>query len=267
MTQYLLVLLTALLITAWGFGRYVHFFSVCYGFSIAGISFIIALMSIQRLNIVTGLILILLIFYGARLSGYLLYREQKSESYNARVSSDIKDESEVGISERYVIWIMCSLLYTLQTCPLLFRLMNEGMDHSAIDVSSCIGLGVLFIGIVLELAADLQKSSFKRANPGKFVSTGLYSFVRCPNYLGELFIWLGVFISGIGVVRGLQWIPAILGLLAIVYVMFSGARRLEIRQNRTYGNDPEYQAYSLKVPILIPFVPLYSVEKYTFLKA
>ena len=53
----------------------------------------------------------------------------------------------------------------------------------------------------------------------------------------------------------------------IIFVMFSGARRLELRQNRNYGNDPEYQAYVKKVPILLPFIPLYSVAKYKFLVA
>ena len=37
--------------------------------------------------------------------------------------------------------------------------------------------------------------------------------------------------------------------------MFSGARRLEIRQNKNYGKDPEYQKYVKTVPILIPFIP------------
>lgn len=34
-----------------------------------------------------------------------------------------------------------------------------------------------------------------------------------------------------------------------------------------YGADPEYQAYVKSVPILLPFVPLYSVEKYKWLVA
>ena len=49
--------------------------------------------------------------------------------------------------------------------------------------------------------------------------------------------------------------------------MFSGALRLEIRQNGAYGADPEYQAYIKKTPILLPFVPIYSVEKYKWLQA
>lgn len=49
--------------------------------------------------------------------------------------------------------------------------------------------------------------------------------------------------------------------------MFSGARRLEIRQNEVYGNDPEYQAYIKKTPIILPCVPLYSVERHKWLVA
>ena len=49
--------------------------------------------------------------------------------------------------------------------------------------------------------------------------------------------------------------------------MFGGARRLEIRQNKSYGDDPEYQRYVKTTPIMIPFVPIYSVEKYTWLVA
>ena len=55
--------------------------------------------------------------------------------------------------------------------------------------------------------------------------------------------------------------------LGIVFVMFSGARRIEINQNKNYGNDNEYIEYVKKTPILIPFVPIYSVEKYTWVTA
>ena len=74
--------------------------------------------------------------------------------------------------------------------------------------------------------------------------------------------------SGIGSnQRAGQWIVSALGYLSIVYIMFGGARRLEIRQNKNYGKDPEYQAYVKSVPILVPFIPLYSVEKYKWLVA
>ena len=75
-------------------------------------------------------------------------------------------------------------------------------------------------------------------------------------------------ITGIDALTGIgQWVMALIGYVGIVFVMFSGARRLEIRQNKNYGKDPEYQKYVKTVPILLPFVPLYSVEKYKWLVA
>lgn len=63
-----------------------------------------------------------------------------------------------------------------------------------------------------------------------------------------------------------QWAAAIAGWVGIVYVMFGGTRRLELRQNKNYGADPEYHAYVKKTPILLPFVPLCSVAGCTWLK-
>ena len=121
-------------------------------------------------------------------------------------------------------------------------------------------------GILFESTADMQKSIAKAQNPNRLCDSGLYRIVRCPNYLGEIIFWTGVFVTGITAYNGvLQWIVAITGYVCIVYIMFGGARRLEIRQNRNYGTDEEYQAYVKTTPILIPFVPLYSVEKYKFL--
>ena len=100
------------------------------------------------------------------------------------------------------------------------------------------------------------------------ICNGLFKIVRCPNYLGEMIFWTGVLLSGANILSGVgQWAVALTGYIGIIFVMFSGARRLELRQNRNYGADPEYQAYVKSVPILLPFVPLYSVEKYKFLVA
>lgn len=97
-----------------------------------------------------------------------------------------------------------------------------------------------------------------------FISLG--SIVRCPNYLSEVVFWTGVFVSGVDTLNSVwQWIGAIIGYVCIVYIMFGGARRLEIRQNRNYGSDKEYQEYVKRTPILIPLVPLYSVEKHKWL--
>lgn len=153
-------------------------------------------------------------------------------------------------------------LYTLMTIPLFFRLKNG----AEADAMLWIGLTVMACGIFIEAVADLQKSVAKQKNSRRFVDTGLYRFVRCPNYLGELLLWLGMLLTGTTALKGLwQWVLALLGFILITWVMFSGARRLEMRQDKNYGMDPEYRKYVISVPIIIPFVPLYSVKKYKFL--
>ena len=165
---------------------------------------------------------------------------------------------------KIAIWVTCALLYLTQVLPVLYRFSVGAKD----SVMAYVGIGVMALGLILETSADIKKNNAKKINPRRFVDTGLYRIVRCPNYLGEMIFWTGVLLSGIGALISVwQWVLAVIGYVGIIYVMFSGARRLEIRQNKNYGNDPEYQAYVKKVPILLPLIPLYSVEKYKFLVA
>lgn len=144
--------------------------------------------------------------------------------------------------------------------------MNANGEAAQTDALAIIGTILMAFGIILESASDLTKNSYKKAHPKRFCNVGLFKLVRCPNYLGEVLIWTGVLVSGITALSGaLQWCAALAGWIGIVYVMFGGARRLELRQNKNYGKDPEYQKYVKTTPILIPFVPLYSVAKYKWL--
>ena len=80
-------------------------------------------------------------------------------------------------------------------------------------------------------------------------------------------MWTGSFLICIGsCCTAGQWVIASLGYVGIVYVMFSGARRLELRQTEVYGADPAFQAYIKKTPLIIPLVPIYSVAKLSWLK-
>ena len=244
-----------------GFIVFLWFISVGYGLAIAVLG--LAMLIIYASNLTGGTIFlcVCLIIYGCRLSGYLLIRELKT-NYKKEMKNDIKQGSEVKLFVKVMIWITCGLLYVLMVSPVFFRLANG--DGS--DICTYIGALVCIGGIILESAADIQKYKAKQKDPKKFVGTGLFKIVRCPNYLGECVCWTGVFISGFTSVHGaLQWISAVVGWIAIIWIMFGGCRRLEIRQNRRNANDKEYQRYAKTTPIMIPGVPLYSVEKYWWL--
>ena len=252
----------SMLICSIGFKHYIWFFSIGYGFAITGEGLLLLLTG-QHVSLGTLLCCLLLIAYGLRLGGYLTLREWKGVTYKTNMKGEIKDSKTVPFGVKVAIWVACATLYVLQVVPVFYRMASGAADN--LFVFS--GAAVMAFGLWMETEADLQKNRAKKINSRRFVDTGLYRFVRCPNYLGEMLFWTGAVISGIGAVTGWQWLLVALGYALIAYVMFSGARRLELRQNKNYSNDPEYQQYVKTVPILVPFVPLYSVVKYKWLVA
>ena len=262
--SYWILLAVNLLFSAVGFYMYIYFFSLGYGLAVAAIGVTLAICFRLQLSAVEWLVCGLLLIYGLRLAGYLLIREIKSSAYRKVLSPELERSRKMPIGPKLAIWVSCALLYTLETIPIYFRFNNSANP----DTILCIGAIVMLCGLLLETAADLQKTKAKKNAPYAFVSTGLFRLVRCPNYLGELVFWLGVLLSGLSALEGtLQWVLAILGYLCLIYIMFSGARRLELRQDKNYGENEAYREYCRTVPILIPFLPLYSVKKYRFLVA
>ena len=267
MTHLLVVFLVSLAVSAVGWKYFIYFFSLGYGYGVAALAVAMLVMFHSALSWPVVVLCALLIVFGCRLGTYLLLRERRAAAYR-KILYDPSLQKKKPLGVVVTVWLFCAILYVLQVSPVLFRM--AGADGGA-DVSSLwawVGSAVMLCGILLEAVSDAQKSAAKKRNPKRFVDTGLYRVVRCPNYLGEVVIWTGVLLSGIGAgMSWWQWLMAALGYLGIVYVMFSGARRLELRQNEVYGSDPQYQAYVKRTPILLPLLPIYSVEKYKWLQA
>ena len=264
MTLFWVMVVVALVFSSLGFKKYIWFISIGYGLSVAAIGAFLLIAGRGGMAAGTPAFCALLVLYGLRLSGYLALREWKGAAYNKKMKKEIKSGKGMSPAAKCAIWISAALLYACETSPVVFRAVDKGVP----DGFLLAGILISIAGLSVETCADLQKSAAKRVDPSRFVDTGLFRIVRCPNYFGEMLFWTGVFVSGIPVYHGAgRWIAALAGYLGIIYVMFGGARRLEIRQNRTYGNDPEYRVYVKTIPIMIPFVPLYSVKKYKWLVA
>jgi steroid 5-alpha reductase family enzyme len=91
---------------------------------------------------------------------------------------------------------------------------------------------------------------------------GLYQWVRCPNYLGEIIFWLGNWVAAFGAYTSwLRWGVSLIGLTCIILIMMGSTKRLEQKQKNRYGSLPEFQEYIESVPVLFPFVPVYSLER------
>ncbi len=258
-----IILAVCAVLCAVGFYKFVYFLSIGYGFAVAGGGITILLMALA--NGWTGGTLLLAVVqaalfvaYGVRLSGFLLVREIKNAAYRKTLKEATGDDKKIPVFVLATIWVCVSILYTAQVSPMFFRYFNGSKDL----VVPFIGVIVSVLGLVLEAESDRQKSAQKAVNPKMVATQGLYKIVRCPNYLGEIIFWTGVFISGVTTYQGFgQWLTAILAYIAIVYIMFNGAQRLEKRQMERYGDDKAYNDYANTTPIIIPFVPIYHLNK------
>ncbi|MBQ7343761.1 MAG: DUF1295 domain-containing protein [Clostridia bacterium] len=249
-----------------GFYKFVYFLSIGYGFAIAGGGIAVLVMYLVNPTATPLWIVLvetaLFIAYGVRLSGFLLVRELKNVSFRKTdVAKDTlakNNEKKMPIFVLATIWIVVAILYTTQVSPMLFRAVNGSSDV----VVPVIGFAISIFGLVLETIADNQKSQQKKERPDMVATKGLYRIVRCPNYLGEITFWTGVFVSGVTAYKTPgQWIMAIIAYICIVYIMFNGAQRLEKRQMARYGENEEYNEYANKTPIIIPLIPLYHLNK------
>lgn len=244
-----------------GFYKYVYFLSIGYGFSVSGIGVALAVMSLMGIfeaSLPHYILFALFIIYGIRLSGFLLVREIKNVAYQKTLKEATGDEKAMPIFVKVTIWIFVAILYVAQTSPVFFRMYNGG----EVSGFAWAGIVICILGIVLESIADQQKSAQKKVRPDKVATEGLYKIVRCPNYFGEILFWTGIFGSSLDILSGAgQWIMAIVSYICIVFIMFNGAQRLEKRQMKRYGDDPEYKAYADKTPIIIPLLPIYHLNK------
>lgn len=266
MTYLWILLALSFAVSSLGWIYFIYFFSIGYGLSISVLSAATLILFYDVMTLPAAILCAVLFIYGIRLTLYLFLREKKSASYKHilyQPQNTVKKPAFVMV----MIWISCALLYVGQISPVTFFLFNSEAEAHVNGVWAWIGATVAAAGVVIEMVADAQKSAAKKVNARRFVDTGLYRHVRCPNYFGEVLMWTGSFVICFGACCTLwQWIIAGLGYIGIVYVMFSGARRLELRQDETYGADLEFQAYIRKTPLILPFVPLYSVAKHSWLK-
>ena len=249
-----------------GFYKFVYFLSIGYGFAVAAGGVATLVMYLVNPSATPLWIVLvqaaLFVAYGARLSGFLLIRELKNVTLKktdvAKETLSKNGEKKMPIFVLATIWVCVSVLYVAQVAPMLFRYANGSTDV----VLPIVGFAISIFGLILESIADKQKSAQKKENPNSVATKGLYRIVRCPNYLGEITFWTGIFVSGVSTYRTVgQWIVAILAYVAIVYIMFNGAQRLEKRQMERYGDDPAYNEYANKTPIIIPLVPIYHLNK------
>jgi steroid 5-alpha reductase family enzyme len=189
----------ALLISAVGFYRVVYFISIGYAFSIAAMAITAVLLLHQNLTWAAALQNLLLVIWGLRLGIFLVRRELKP-AYGKELAEVHARSAGMSLARKAIIWVGVSLLYVIMFTPSLFVLSPAPGATAPDGVGSLVqwlGLAIMAGALVMESLADQQKSAFKARSPGQFCNAGLYRWVRCPNYLGEILFWVGNWVAAL----------------------------------------------------------------------
>jgi steroid 5-alpha reductase family enzyme len=193
-----------------------------------------------------NIVIVLLISLWAIRLGSFLFMRIHHDGEDKRFRS-IKPSA----SQFFMTWTLQGLWVSLcSMCALTAISSNTGIVTNAFFYT---GLALFILGFAIEVMADMEKSAFKanQENKGKFITTGLWARSRHPNYFGEIVLWTGIAVMSFSSLEGLQYltlISPIFTYLLLVYV--SGVRMLEARGDLKWGDDPAYQEYKKKTPVL-----------------
>ena len=219
-----------------------------------GLTFIIIL-AFLTFNVVTNsdllnssklIPLFLVSLWAIRLSSFLFLRVK-------RTGKDIRfDQIKTNFFRFMIAWILQGLWVFICLLPVIIMVSSSESTNILFVLP---GVLLWVIGWAVEVVSDTQKIRFNSnsKNKGNFISTGLWSISRHPNYFGELILWIGITIIALPTFSGLQYLGCITPLF--VYLLLnkiSGVNLLEEIANNRWGNNSDYQKYKIKTPVFFP---------------
>ena len=209
----------------------------------------LAVFSSHELHLRSQVVAILIAVWALRLGLFLLVRV-------FQVGEDKRFHEVKTSFSRFLVWFSMSALWVfLTTANALTLILNN---------TSLIGDGYFFIGLIIwligfatEVTADEQKRRFRNnaENNGQFITTGLWSISRHPNYFGEIMVWIGMAVISFPVLSGWQYATLISPVfVTVLLTRVSGINLLEASSDQKWGHLESYKEYKQKTPVLIPFI-------------
>ena len=159
------------------------------------------------------------------------------------------------IKPNFTRFLMTWTLQGMWVSMCLLCVLTALSSYSGVVMNSIffIGLLVFILGLSIEIIADYQKTVFRRniENKDKFITTGLWSLSRHPNYFGEILLWTGVAVMSISSLQGLQYITLISPIFVYVLLVYiSGVRILEAQAEKKWGHLDSFNEYIKNTPRL-----------------
>jgi len=191
---------------------------------------------------------LLVVIWALRLSSFLylrIHRTGKDGRFDRLKTSPI----------RFLVPWTIQGLWVFLTMIVVIVINSQAESAPELGIWDAIGLLIWLLGFSIEVIADNQKSAFNAnsENQGKWIDSGLWSYSRHPNYLGEIMLWTGIACFGISCFSGMErlaWISPIF--IYLLLTKISGVPILDRRGLEKWGDQPEYHKYREETPTLLP---------------
>jgi steroid 5-alpha reductase family enzyme len=212
--------------------------------------------------------------WAARLGTYLFARisADKEDSRFAEIKQ--KAPSFFGAFMIQATWVSLCLMPVLAVNSLPAS--TFAALGTAVTVTDIIGLLLYVGGLSFEVAADREKSAWveekrQKKHDEDFLTRGLWSKSRHPNYFGESTLWTGIATVSAGVLMSNPGVAA-MGLssglagkaialltagISPAFVSFlllkvSGVPLSENKYDKKYGDREDYQKWKRETPMFFP---------------
>lgn len=190
----------------------------------------------------------LVVIWALRLSSFLYFRIH-------RTGKDGRFDQLKASPVRFLVPWTIQGLWVFLTMIVVLVINSQAGSAPEMGAWDVVGLSIWLLGFGVEVIADNQKSAFNKDpdNQGKWIDSGLWSYSRHPNYLGEILLWTGIACFGVPCFTGLErvaWISPVFVFLLLTKL--SGIPILDKRALEKWGDDEEYQTYRKNTPALLP---------------
>lgn len=193
---------------------------------------------------------LMVVVWASRL-GLFLFRRVTKDGGDGRF-----DKMKFDFWQFAMTWTIQGLWVSLTMSTALAIITSE--ERESFALFGVIGTIVWITGFAIEVAADQQKTTFKSdpANKGRFITTGLWSWSRHPNYFGEIVLWTGMAIMAIPILSGWRWFALVSPVFVfLLLTRVSGIPLLEQRAEKRWGDEPEFRSYTDSTSVLVPLPP------------
>ena len=151
-------------------------------------------------------------------------------------------------------WTLSALWVFLTTVNAITLIALNPLEP--IGIFFVMGALLWLLGFGFEVIADRQKKYFSEQpkNEGRFITQGLWSVSRHPNYFGEIILWAGIAIISLPFLSGWQFVTLVSPVFVfLLLTRISGLPFLEDKAEKKWGEDKDYIEYKKRTPILVPF--------------